>query len=77
MNTQDLSLNSFFSTDKKNYDEFIENSNNFAFENINFDISFIENIDFIGINFIHCSEPFLILVSKILSIFRENLKILI
>ena len=43
MDTQDLSFNSFFSTNKKNYDEFIEVSNNFAFENYNFDISFIEN----------------------------------
>ena len=43
MNTRDLSLNSFFSTDKKNYDEFIENNNNYTFENINLDISFIEN----------------------------------
>ena len=32
-----------FFTDKKNYDEFIENNNNFAFDNFNFDISFIEN----------------------------------
>ena len=43
MNIPDLSLNSFFYTDKNNIAELIDDNSSFSSEHFNYDISFIEN----------------------------------